>query len=99
MRFMEVKISAINFKITEKLESYVEKKVNKLGKFVDSVVSLEVFLKVVKFESAENKEAEIKIKVPGVSFFAEKTCDSFEEAIDKAVEAMEKQLKKYKESH
>jgi len=95
---MEVKISAINFKISEKLESYVEKKVNKIGKFVDFVVSVDVFLKVEKFESVENKEAEIKLKVPGVSFFASKTCNTFEEAVDKAIEALEKQLKKHKDS-
>lgn len=96
---MEIKISAVNFKISEKLESYVEKKANKLVKFLDVVVSIDVLLKVVKFESAENKEAEIKVKVPGGSFFASKTCDTFEEAVDRTVEALEKQLKKHKESH
>ncbi len=95
---MEVKISAINFKISDKLTSYVERKVNKLGKFVDSIVFVDVLLKVVKFESAENKETEIKIKAHGVSFFASKTCDTFEESVDKATEALEKQLKKHKDS-
>ncbi len=95
---MEMKILATNFKASEKLEAYIEKKVAKLEKIEDSMMSVDVILKVVKFESSENKEAEIKINVPGASFFASKTCDTFEEAVDKVVDALEKQLKKHKES-
>ncbi len=95
---MEMKILATNFKASEKLEAYIEKKVSKLEKIEDSIMSVDVILKVVKFESSENKEAEIKINVPGSSFFASKVCDTFEESVDKVVDALEKQLKKYKES-
>ena len=54
-------------------------------------------LKVVKPETAENKEAGVKVIVPSGDFYASKICDTFEEAIDLSVEAIEKQLVKYKE--
>ena len=48
-------------------------------------------------EDAANKEAGIKILIPNGEFYASKVCDTFEEAIDLDVEALEKQLVKYKE--
>lgn len=44
-----------------------------------------------------NKEAGIKLSVPGSpDLFASKTADSFEEAIDESLEALEPQLEKAK---
>ena len=54
-------------------------------------------LKVVKPETAENKEAGVKVLVPNNEFYANKVCDTFEEAVDMAVEALVKQLLKTKE--
>lgn len=94
---MNVTIQAVNFDATETLQAYVNKKVGKLEKFHDNILNAEVYLKVVKPETATNKEAEIKISIPNVEFFASKTCDSFEEAVDLSADAIEKQIKKHKE--
>ena len=94
---MKVMIQSINFDATTTLESYINKKISKLDKFFDEIINIEVYLKVVKPETAINKEAEIKISIPNVDFFASKTCDSFEEAIDLTVDALEKQIRKHKE--
>lgn len=51
----------------------------------------------MKPETAENKEAGIKVIIPNGEFYASKICDTFEEAIDLSVEALEKQLVKHKE--
>jgi ribosome-associated translation inhibitor RaiA len=57
-----------------------------------------VNLRLIKPETALNKEAGIKLTVPGTpDLFASKTADSFEEAIDLALEALEKQLEKNKD--
>ena len=66
-------------------------------KYYDDIKKVEVSLKVVKPEVAANKEAGIKILIPNGEFYASKVCDTFEEAIDLDVEALEKQLVKYKE--
>ena len=94
---MKLRIQSINFDATAALESYINKKTSKLDKFFDEILKVEVYLKVVKPETAINKEAEIKISIPGVDFFASKTCDTFEEAIDLTVDALEKQIRKFKE--
>lgn len=94
---MKLRIQSINFDATTALESYINKKTAKLDKFFDEIINVEVYLKVVKPETATNKEAEIKISIPNVDFFASKTCDSFEEAVDLTIDALEKQIRKYKE--
>ena len=70
---------------------------NALEKYYDDIKKVEVSLKVVKPETAENKEAGVKVIVPNGDFYASKICDTFEEAVDLSVEAVEKQLVKYKE--
>lgn len=94
---MKLRIQAINFDATTQLETYINKKVSKLEKFFEEMQSVDVYLKVVKPETAANKEAEIKILAPNVEFFASKVCDTFEEAVDLSLEAIEKQIKKNKE--
>ena len=94
---MDVKIKTLHFSISEKLEEFAIKKVSKVIAKRDDVVSTDVILKVNKPESNKNKEAEIRIAIPGVELFAKKTADTFEEAIDLTLEALKKQLEKQKE--
>ena len=94
---MEVKIQSIHFDATENLQVFIQKKVAKLEKYYDDIKKVEVSLKVVKPETAENKEAGVKVLIPNAEYYASKICDTFEEAVDLCVEALEKQLVKHKE--
>lgn len=94
---MKLRIQSVNFDATEKLEAYINKKSKKIVKIFDDIMTMDLFLKVVKPETATNKQAEIKVAAPGVDFFASKTCDTFEEAVDLGLEAIERQVIKYKE--
>lgn len=94
---MDITIKAIKFDATEKLQDFIQKKVSKLDKFCDDIKKVEVSLKVVKPETALNKEAGIKILLPGGELFAEKVCDTFEEAVMECLAALERPLGKYKE--
>ncbi|NDV55370.1 ribosome-associated translation inhibitor RaiA [Parabacteroides sp. 52] len=94
---MEVRIQAIHFDASEQLEAFVQKKVSKLSKFYDDIISAEVTLKVVKPESAKNKQAGIKLNIKHGDCFAEKVNDTFEASVDECIEALEKQLAKIKE--
>ncbi len=95
--FMDIKIQSIHFDATTQLEAFVQKKVSKLEKYYDNILEAEVILKVIKPETAQNKNASVRLNVKNADLFAEKTADSFEEAIDACTEALEKQLKKQKE--
>ncbi|GAB1417016.1 ribosome-associated translation inhibitor RaiA [Paludibacter sp.] len=94
---MKLRIQSINFDSTQKLEAYISKKTQKVNRLFDEILNVEVYLKVIKPETVSNKEAEIKISVPSADFFASKVCDTFEEAVDLSLEAIEKQIMKYKE--
>lgn len=94
---MEIKIQSIHFDATEKLNAFIQKKAEKLQKSYEDVQKVEVQLKVVKPATAMNKEASISVAVPGSTLFVEKTCDSFEEAVDQCIDSMKVQLTKFKE--
>lgn len=94
---MKLRIQSINFDASEALELHISKKTAKLERLFDEIQTIEVYLKVVKPETSTNKETEIRVTGPNVEFFASKTCDSFEEATDLTIDALEKQIKKFKE--
>ena len=92
---METKINAIHFDISEKLTSFINKKIDKLTRRYPNVMSAEVSLRVVKPETALNKEAIVSLIVPQEpDQVATKTADTFEEAIDLCMEALDRQLEK-----
>ena len=93
---MDIKIQAIHFEATQKLQDFIAKKVGKLSKFETEIRKVEVSLKVVKPESALNKEVDIRVYVKGRTLFASETCDTFEEAIDKSCEILARQIEKHK---
>ena len=94
---MEVRIQSIHFDASEKLETFIRKKVEKLERFCDIIKKVEVSLKVVKPETAMNKEAGIRVLALNSEFYAEKVSDTFEESVDVCLEALSKQLLKAKE--
>lgn len=94
---MEIKIKAVNFDATEKLQEFATKKVEKLSKSYEDIQKVEVQLKVVKPATALNKETSISVGTPGAPIFVEKTCDTFEEGIDLCVDALKVKLTKIKE--
>ena len=52
---------------------------------------------LTEMEGDLNKEVHLEVAVPGTTLFVEKTCDTFEEGIDQAVDSMKVQLTKFKE--
>ncbi len=94
---MRVNINSVHFKADKKLLSFINEKVEKLTQIYDGVIGSEVSLKVANNDTKENKIAEIKVIIPGKDLYAKKQSKSFEESTDIAVEALRRQLKKYKE--
>ena len=94
---MDIRIQAIHFDISEKLTSFINKKIEKLTRRYPEVMSAEVSLRVVKPETALNKQAIVSLSVPQErDLVADKTADTFEEAIDLCLEALDRQLEKIK---
>jgi putative sigma-54 modulation protein len=94
---MNIQIHSIHFDADKKLLDLVTKKAEKLNHYFDAIIGCEVFMKIDKASTAENKVVEIKLNVPGNDLFVKKQCQSFEEAADECTEALRQQLKKRKE--
>lgn len=94
---MNIAIQSLHFDASAHLKDFIEKKLSKLDKFSEQIVDAEVILKVVKPETANNKEASIKLNIKNGELFANKTADTFEEAVMQGIEALEKQVLKVKE--
>ena len=94
---MELSIQSVNFDATDQLKAFVDKKMKKLERYSEDIILAEVILKVIKPESANNKEAAVKLNLRHKEAFASKTADTFEEAIDLCSVALEKQILKTKE--
>ncbi len=93
---MQVNVQSIHFDADKKLVDFIQGKVNKLDLFFDQIIIGDVYLRLDKSENNENKITEIKLAIPGKEIFAKRKCKSFEEATDLAVEALRRQIKRYK---
>lgn len=95
---MNIQVNTVHFTADQKLVDFVNRKVSKLDTYFEGIIGAEVIMKVDKPETANNKIAEIKLSIPGYDYlFAEKQTDSFEESIDLSVDAIRRQLFKFKE--
>jgi putative sigma-54 modulation protein len=93
---MSTKVHSVHFDADIKLVNFINSKVSKLSQFFDNIVTSEVFLRLDKAQDKSNKVAEVRILLPGKELFAKKQSRTFEEATDLAVEALRRQVRKYK---
>ena len=94
---MKVEIQSVKFDADKKLVDFIQAKMNKMYRFVENALSSQVTLKIDKDDEQGNKVAVVKIDVAGGELLAERRCKSFEEAIDLCLDAIKKQIDKYKE--
>ncbi len=95
---MNVNIQTVHFDADEKLVEYVTKKLQKLPTFHDSILKVDVFLKLDNVvHNIKDKIAEIRVHVPKHEFFVKASSKSFEESFDHALESTINQVKKRKE--
>lgn len=93
---MKVMINSVHFKADSKLEDFITQKVEKLCSKYSEVISAEVTLKLDNTDTPENKIADIRLVLRGDDLYASKQSKSFEESIDACIDALKKQLEKYK---
>lgn len=94
---MDVRIQAVNFEIAQRLTDHINKKAERLARHFPAITTVDAILKVTKPETSNNKEVVVTVVAPGIDdTVGTKTADSFEEAYDKALEAIERQLERLK---
>lgn len=94
---MNITINSVHFKTDQKLESFIQTRVEKLSGLFDGILGSDVILRLENTENPENKIAEVKLLIRGNDLYARKQCKTFEEATDQAVEALRKQLERHKD--
>lgn len=91
---MEIIIHGDKLKITEAMNDYIEEKLAKLNKYLENGdrVRANVIVKV------KNHEQRVEITIPLKTFIlrSEETKDDFYAAVDKAVDKLERQIRKNK---
>lgn len=92
---MELRIQGIHFDVSQQLSDFINKKTARLVRRNPSITYIDANLTVLKAETAQNKQAVLKVIVPhNGELVAKKVADSFEEAVDVAIDAIESQLEK-----
>lgn len=94
---MKINIEYDNYGTSTRLVDFVEKRVGKLDKFFDRIVQADVVLKSNEGKSTKQCVADIRLNVPNETLFASGEENNMEAAVTDAVNALERQLKKYKE--
>ena len=94
---MDIKVNTVHFTADKKLIDHINKKVGKLGQFFDRIVGAEVFLRLENVHDDENKIVEVKLHIPGDELFVKKQSKTFEDAVNKAIDSLNRQVTKYKE--
>ena len=95
---MEIKVQAIHFDASEKLVDFINRKAERLARRFVNVIEMDFNLRVVKPETAMNKEVVMRVVSPHEEdMVATKVADTFEEAVDLAIEAVDRQLEKKKD--
>ena len=93
---MTIDIQSVHFSPGRELLSFIDKKAKKLFRLDDTLISFDVYLKIERAASHENKVAEVRIHSSNGDCFAKKRCDTFEHSINLTFDALRKQLLKIK---
>lgn len=93
---MNVQIQSVKFDADSKLLEFVETKMAKLDRFAERSTGAEVILKLDKDHDKGNKVATITLHMPGEDLVAEHRSKVFEESVDQAIDAIRRQVDKFK---
>ncbi|MBK7094620.1 MAG: ribosome-associated translation inhibitor RaiA [Saprospiraceae bacterium] len=94
---MNLNIDSIHFKADSKLLDYITEKAEKLDKFYDKSIDLNVKLKLESNGQVRDKIVEYVLNVPGDKLFVSTVDKTFEAAADTGIDSLKRQLKRYKD--
>ena len=90
---MRINITARHFKLSKELKSYAEKEVLRLKRYYEPIIDVEIILSWEK----KDRLAEVNIGVYGTVLTAHERSGDMRKSIDRAVDKLERQLKRYKD--
>ncbi len=94
---MQITVQANNFELTDRLKKYAENKASRLTRYFNHILGMDLeFTEEAKGKKGNRRKFEITLRASGRVMRAEVLESSFYNAIDLAVDKLERQLKKYK---
>jgi putative sigma-54 modulation protein len=93
---MEIIVQSPHFKLSSQLENYIQKKLSKLPHLYSRIEAIEVCLKLENSVKDDNKICQVKLIIPGNDLFVSRKCTTFEEAVDRGLEALTGQIEAFK---
>ncbi len=94
---MKKTIETVNFEAARELVDYVNDLFDTLPKYHNQILSADIFLKQHSGESLAEKEAEIKVYLPGHEVFSSAKGENFQEAANLVLSKVKRQLLSLKE--
>lgn len=94
---MKIDIQYVQMPISESMNAFVTKKLNKLASKYNWVIRAQVHFKLENDPTKKGKICEIELSAPGPRIFAKSNEEHFEKAAISSIQDLEKQLKKRKE--
>ncbi len=97
---MQVIINGKNVEVTDRLKTYVEKKVNKLDRFLPNITEARVDLTSQSTKSAGDREVvQLTLHANGTVLRAEERSSDMQAALDIVIDRMMRQIERYKGKH
>ena len=94
---MQIIIKGKNFVISDRIREYVEKKLNKLDRYLPDVSEARVEITQEKTKSAKDRNAvQITLRANGTFLRAEERSEAIYAAIDACVDKIQRQIVRYK---
>lgn len=93
---MKLNIYSEQINLHQHLIVLIKRKINKIIRIDPKLVNLDLSLKIEKPESLNNKIVEMYIQSSNGGCFAKKKSNTFEESINRVIQAIRKQLLKRK---
>ena len=90
------KLTGRNLEVTDAMRSYAEDKLEKLERFSDQIVDAKVVMSYDHSATSDPAKVEVQLNVPHGIVRAEESGQDTYAAVDKVVDKLERQLKRFK---
>jgi len=98
---LEVEVYGRNMDVTDRIQTYVDKKVSKLDRFLPGIEEARVDVAFVKSarSASDRQVAQITVRGKGFILRSEERADDIFAALDTALERLQRQIERYKGKH
>ncbi len=91
---MEIRVQSIGFTADQKLLDFIDRKLERVSKFYDAVIGVDVKLSLL--QEHHNKNVQVIVRVPGNDIVAERNAATFEDAVVDCADILKEKLVRFK---